>query len=423
MTTNDPAVFHKLYGPQKPRTTYYGKDFLDYVLMMALSALVIGLAYGTRHAVAIVGFVLCAFTMAMFVVRHGIKLAMPVILRKPQDILYMVVYKLQNLRPMYLIALGLLLLESAVVAATPRLPHHVEWMRTGALVLFYVHLGTITAYRTVILAAHLAKKEHVREVLMQTPWKRVINRKTNITLEILHAYGTGLLAHILMVAPWYIVITHARFSLLLLPVACVLGVLVHMKWMGVYNAWFYRDHWVGHNSELEFVFFHGSHHDAIPSALIAVSDSGFLEGFMRFAFSSPVAFYNPALSFFIYMFDVKSDIDMHQYIPGVFPRLSRRILEVFQHSTHHYGRLDPYGVAFKLDQPGISESYKKQFSRLPASLVNSFRLDEELTGLQWDNPTHLHTLSLWDKYQKRRAAAQPAPVAAAAAAQPAASAE
>jgi hypothetical protein len=80
-------------------------------------------------------------------------------------------------------------------------------------------------------------------------------------------------------------------------------------------------------------------------------------------------------------------------------------------------------VAFKLDQPGISESYKKQFSRLPASLVNSFRLDEELTGLQWDNPTHLHTLSLWDKYQKRRAAAQPAPVAAAAAAQPAASAE
>lgn len=422
MSTSDPAVFHKLYGPQKPRITYYKKDFLDYVVMMALSALVLGLVYGPRHGVAITGFVLCAFTMAMFVVRHGIELQVPVILRKPQDILYMVVYKLQNLRPMYLIALGLLLLEGVVIAATPGLPHKMEWMRTGALVLFYVHLGSITVYRTVILVAHLLKKEYVREVLMQTPWKRVINQKTNITLEILHAYGTGLLAHILMVAPWYVVITYARFSLLLLPVTFALGVFIHMKWMGVYNAWFYRDHWVGHNSELEFVLFHGSHHDAIPSALIAVSDSGFLEGFMRFAFSSPVAFYNPALSFFIYMFDVKSDIDMHQYIPGVFPKMPRKILEVFQHSTHHYGRLDPYGLAFKIDQPGLSEGFKKQFARLPKNMVNSFRLEEELTGLQWDNPTHLHTLSLWDKYQKPRAAAKPAPVAVEIAAEPAVSA-
>ncbi len=403
MTKNDPASFHKLWGERKPRVVFYPKDFIDYTLMLLMAALVLGLAYGARHVVSIVGFSLCAFALAAFIVRHGVELRIPLILRRPQGVLYMVLYKLRNLRPMYLIAAGVLLVENVVIAATPTLPHHVELMRKVGLTLFYFHLLSITAYRTVILFAHLAKKELVREVLMETPWKRVINRKTNITLEILHAYSTGLLAHVLLIAPWYVVITRVSFSVILLPLACFLNVVIHLQWLKTYNAWFYRDHWVGHNSELDFVYLHGTHHDAIPSALIAVADSGFLEGVCRFAVSSPVAFYNPSISFLIYMYDVKSDIDLHQYIPGVYPRLSRRILEVFQHSTHHYGRLEPYGLAMKIDQPNISEDYKKRFARLPDSMKNSFRLDEELTGLDWDNPTHLSTLGLWDRYQDRPA--------------------
>jgi hypothetical protein len=57
--------------------------------------------------------------------------------------------------------------------------------------VFYIHLLYITIYRTAILVSHLAKKELIREVLMQTPWKRVITEKTNMTLEITHAYATG----------------------------------------------------------------------------------------------------------------------------------------------------------------------------------------------------------------------------------------
>ncbi|MGZ5452442.1 MAG: hypothetical protein ACXW5U_31795 [Thermoanaerobaculia bacterium] len=410
MTKNDPTVFHRLRGERKPRVVYYAKDFLDYTLMILLAALAVGLSYGPRHVVSLVGFALCAFALAMFALRHGVELRIPLILRRPQDVLYMVLYKLQNLRPMVLIAVGLLLLENVVIAATPNLPHHVELMRRIGMTLFYAHLLSITLYRTVILFAHLAKKELVREVLMRTPWKRVISEKTNITLEILHAYATGLLAHVLLIAPWYLVITYSSFSVILLPVVCFANVVVHVKWLKVYNYWFYRDHWVGHNSELEFLYLHGAHHDAIPSALIAVADSGFIEGFLRFAVSSPVAFYNPAISFLIYMYDVKSDIDLHQYIPGVYPRLSRRILEVFQHSTHHYGRLEPYGLAMKIDQPGIPEAYKKRFARLPDSMTNSFKLEEELTGLEWDNPTYLSTLSLWDEYQDQpRAVEAPGP--------------
>jgi hypothetical protein len=402
MKTQSPAMFHKLYGTKKPRVTYYDRDFIDYVLMIALSAFVVGASYGVGHVMSIAGCALCASTLGMFIVRHGIELRVPVILRRPQEVLYMFVYKLENLRPAYFIALGLLLLENVLIAATPSLPHHVELMRTVALYLFYIHFLSITVFRTAILTAHLAKKELVREVLMQTPWKRVVNEKTNITAEIVHAYCTGLLAHIMLIAPWYLVITYSRFSMIFLPVVCVIDIIVHLKWVKAYNAWFYRDHWLAHNSECEFIFLHGTHHDAIPSALIAVAESGFLEGFIRFTIASPVAFYSPAVSFMVYMFDVKSDIEMHQYIPGVFPRLSRRMLEVFQHSTHHYGRLEPYGVAMKLDQPGVSEEYKKRFARFPDEMTNSFKLDEELTGFQWDNATHRRTLRLWDKYKKRQ---------------------
>jgi hypothetical protein len=353
------------------------------------------------------GFALCAIALAMFVRRHGVELQTPVILRRPQDILYMFAYKLGNLRLVYFAALALLLLENAAIAATPGLPHHADSMRKAGLVLFYAHFLGITIYRTAIFVDHFRKREYVREVLMQTPWKRVINEKTNITVEVVHAYCTGLLTHIVLIAPWYLVIQHARFSLVFLPAVFVLDALIHMRWVKAVNSWFYRDHWLGHNSELEFLFLHGPHHDAIPTGMIAVAGNGFLEGFLRFTIGSPVALYNPVVSFLAHTFEVKTDIDLHQYIPGMFPRLPRRVLEVGQHSTHHYGKLEPYSFGLKLDKPELPESYKKQFARVPDELMNSLKLDEELTGFQWDNPTHQNTLSLWDKYQPRRRKAQP----------------
>jgi hypothetical protein len=145
MKPYDPAVFHKLYGSKKPRIAYFGRDFLDYLLMIALSALVISLSYGVSHVMSIAGFALCAVMLATFVIRHGIELRVPLILRRPQDVVYMFVYKLQNLKPIYFVALGLLLLENALIVLTPNLPHHVELMRTIALWLFYIHFISITA--------------------------------------------------------------------------------------------------------------------------------------------------------------------------------------------------------------------------------------------------------------------------------------
>jgi hypothetical protein len=401
MTKHDPAIFHKLYGSKKPRATYYKTDFVDYVLMIALSALVIIVSYGLGSVMSIVGLALCAFMLVMFIIRHGIDFRVPVIIRRPQEVVYMLVYKLQNVKPMYVIALGLLLLENLLIAETPTLPHHVDLIRKVALYLFYIHFMSITVFRTVILIGHLVKKELVREVLMQTPWKRVVKARTNITLEIVHAYVTGVLTHIILIAPWYLVITYSSFSVIFGPVVCLLNLIVYLKWVKAINVWFYRDHWLGHNSEFEFIFLHGTHHDAIPSGLLAVGENGLLEGFMRFTIGSPGAFFNPVISFMMYTFEIQEDICGHQYIPGVFPRMSRSAMEVYQHSTHHYGPLEPYSFGYKVDQPSVSEDKKKGYDRLPDELKNSAKLDEELTGFQWDNPTYRRTLSLYDKYQKR----------------------
>jgi hypothetical protein len=400
MTHHDPAVFHKLYGTRQPRATYYKKDFGDYVLMIGLTALVAGLSYGVGHVMAIAGFVLCLFAVVAFAIRHGVELTVPLIVRRPQDLLYVIVYKLKNLKLPYLAAIALLLLENILIAATPNLPHHVEAMRTAALYLFYLHFGVITAFRTGILAAHLSKRDLAREVLMQTSWKRVITEKSNMNLEIIHAYATGVLTHIILIAPWFLVIHYAKFSLLLLPVICAINVFVHLKWLKVMNEWFYRDHWLGHNAEIEFVYLHGSHHDAIPTGMIAVAENGFLEGFLRLTVGTPVSFYNPLMAFMAITIEVQKDIEAHQYIPGVFPRLPRRVVEVSQHSTHHYGQIEPYSFGIKVDQPNSGATYSRLFRGLPDGLRNSAKLDEELTGFKWDNPTHRRTLSLYAKYHK-----------------------
>jgi hypothetical protein len=120
---------------------------------------------------------------------------------------------------------------------------------------------------------------------------------------------------------------------------------------------------------------------------------------MRGTLGFPIPFYNPLVALLVYTVEIKQDMAIHQYIPGIFPQLPKKALEIGQHSTHHYGRLEPYTIGMKLDQPGISEEYKNSFRMYPDELMNSIKLDEELTGFQWDNPTHRSSLALWDKYQ------------------------
>jgi hypothetical protein len=366
--------------------------------MIVLCWVVVCYAYGPAHPMSIIVLALCASMIIDFLVRHGCQLRTPAIVKRPQDILYMLIYKLQNLKTAYLIAVSLLLLENYLIYLTPTLPHHTVLMRKIALGLFYSHFILLTAYRTAILIAHLRRKDHVREFLLQTTWKSALERQPSITLEILHAYFTGLLAHVLLITPWYIIITHVSYSLIFLPATIAANLIVHARFMKVVNEWFYRDHWLGHNSELEFLYLHGPHHDAIPSGLIGVSGNGYFEGFMRYTLGGPGALYNPLLLFIVYTLDVKMDIDGHQFIPGVYPNVPLSIREINQHSTHHYGRLEPYSLAWDLAQPGVPNEILRMSRFMSEEMKHSVQLDKQLTGFEWDTPRHQRFLELYKKY-------------------------
>jgi hypothetical protein len=396
--TPTPEKYHKLYGKRVSRLVYRGDDFLDYVIM---SAMVMGTAvfvFGVGHPLTYVVLALCVWMVAAFTRRHGVSLRIPTLLSRPQDVLYMFVYKLQNMRLAYFVAAAMIAIENIAIWMTPNLPHHTQLMRQVGLGLFYGHLALLTVYRTVILVAHLRATDHVRAFLMETSWKAALARQPNIVIELFHAYFTGLLTHILLIAPWYFAITHFQYSVIFLPVTIPLGIFIHARFLKVVNQWFYRDHWVAHHSEFEFLYLHGPHHDAIPSGLIGVSGNGVLEGVLRHTMGGPAVFYNPVVDFLIHSVDVKVDIDGHQYIPGIYPHVPKSIQLINQHSSHHFGKLEPYGLGLKLDQPGLPEDLIKRAKMLTEEQRNSAHLDEQLNGFQWDNPRYRHYLELYDKY-------------------------
>ncbi len=397
----DPKVFHQLYGPSQKRAVYFKRDFSDYLIMMLMTAGVLVFAYGPQNPLTWFSLALCVLILLSFMVRLGVEWKVPVLLRRPQELLYMFAYKIKNISWVYLMAVAFLIAENAFIYYTPQYEHRTELMHTIAMYGFFIHLGLLSLYRTVSLFAHLQKKEIVREFLMQTPWKKTINADTNMTLEIFHAYITGLLTHIVLLAPWFVVITYAKFSVLVIPVAIILNIFTQAKWLKEYNKWFYRDHWLGHNSEFEFLYLHGSHHDALPLGMIGVAGNGFLEGFMRHTMGSPLPFYNPVFTALMYSMDVKNDIDLHQYIPAIFPRMDMQIIRLHQHSMHHLGRLEPYSFGTKFDQEETPAELRKKIRRLPEEVLNSVRYDEELNGFEWDNKMFRNMLELFEKYDKK----------------------
>lgn len=400
MNPPDPARFHRLFGERTPRITYKSTDFTDYVLMIGLCALVITLAYEPSAKLMFgIGIALCLFMVGSFFVRNGFTAGVPFVLRRPQDVLYTIIYKIENLPLAWFGAIAVLALENYLIYLTPGLPHHVELMRTIAIWLFYAHFIALMAYRTVSLVDHWSKRDKVKEVLMQSTWKRIAVRWKDMRYEIVHAYLTGVLAHIVLIAPWYVVITHVKFSVIFMPVVCVVNVVMIGRFFRVVNAWFYRDHWLGHNSEFEFLYLHGPHHDAIPSGLIGVAGNGFLEGLFRHALAYPTPFFNPVVAFLANCFEVKRDMDFHQYIPGIFPKVRREYRQVGQHSTHHFGHLAPYSFGIKLDQPGVPEAFRKMFGKLPDEFTNGIRLDEQLNQFEWDNPRRRWYVELCKKYE------------------------
>lgn len=393
--------FHQLYSEKCVRFKYDKTDWCDYVLMCLFSSAVIGFCFGFLHHFTIFCSIMSLIMIYMFKVRHGVALKMPLLLRRPVDLIFIFIYKIKNLKVTYFFAVFLLVVENVLIFLTPTLPHYVDEMRVVGYFLFWLHFVIITLYRTRILVDHLLKTHIIRDVLMKTVWRSMLKKEENIKVHVWHAYFTGILSHALLIAPWYLVITYSNFSVLLIIPMVFINYKMNIHFMKLINEWFYRDHWVGHHSELDFVYLHGPHHDAIPSGLIGVGGNGFLEGFFRHAIGVPTSLFNPFAALFFNTFEVYQDIITHQYIPGIFPQLPKNFNQIAQHSIHHFGRLQPYGFALNLKQDGLSDKFRASFKGLPDEFINSYRLDEQLNGFEWDNPKHKWFLDIVDKYNTK----------------------
>ncbi|MBD2179302.1 hypothetical protein H6F42_20470 [Pseudanabaena sp. FACHB-1998] len=195
------------------------------------------------------------------------------------------------------------------------------------------------------------------------------------------------------------------FSLISAPVTLFLSCLIHQHFYKTKSDWYYRDHWLSHHIEFDFVYLHGNHHDTIPSGLIGVAGNGFLEGFLRHTLGHPTTFLNPVAAFFIHNRTVKSDINNHQYIPGVYPFVTT--LETTHHSVHHYGNLAPYGLGLilteKIHFTNCPEKEKSRIRKLPKAYTEALKLDESISGYCRNNTKFKQYKELVLKFEPKSA--------------------
>jgi hypothetical protein len=74
------------------------------------------------------------------------------------------------------------------------------------------------------------------------------------------------------------------------------------------------------------------------------------------------------------------------------------VQEISQHSTHHFGRLEPYSVGLNLDRDSVPEEIRRKYQLLAKEVKGSVHLDERLNGFEWDTPRYRRFLQLYEKY-------------------------
>jgi|GEM_PF-2681168 len=215
-----------------------------------------------------------------------------------------------------------------------------------------------TAFRTVMLVAHLARRDHVRGVLEQSPMKRWI-KGMSMWNHVVQAYVTGVICHLCLITPCVVFYAATRPTYVR-EAALLFGYIVWNQCerrlrfgaeMPIFFNNFYKDHANCHVSRFAFTIVHGHHHDTIPSGLAAVADSAPLESTARTLwwgwFLDSILIIN-----FQFVWLVFRGMHNHQYIPGVFP-YSRYVIAICTHHVlHHYGSLYPLGFVSRFTRDG-----------------------------------------------------------------------
>lgn len=252
------------------------------------------------------------------------------------------------------------------------------WLRPFPFLGFFAaSFVAISAFRTWVFVAHLRKVALVRTVLEQSTWRREL-RGIGTWNQIVHGYVTGLVSNACLYVPalifWRLTeptlvreatLFFGYFALLWIRTRGGLesqagGRSAFSRWMSslvvspdvslslrersedLFKA-MYENHEQDHQSRFHFTVFHGHHHDALPSAVMASAETGLVEAIDRGI--SYLTFIQSSTTFLI-LNSYMTYIDMlgHQYIPGVFPYSRLVVQGRTHHVAHHYGSLRPLGL-------------------------------------------------------------------------------
>ncbi len=353
---------------------YVADDFILYVFSLVIFGAVATVAIQPTWLLMTV-FSALAYMVVFFIFKHGVKLdwrSIPLIIKES---IYYPVFFYKELAP-YLLVLSPLYVSFALALSAeaffaPKLGD-AFWMHPFPyLTLFYVNFGVVTLFRTFILFGHLRRHAFVQEFLENTTWKQAI-KGIDIRFSIIHSYITGLLTHLGLILPalafWrFTSPTYFREAALIVFYLLLQSTYSYMKGLtengtpvqvDSFTKWFAVDHEFQHNSRFYFTVFHGHHHDAIPSSLLAAQSAGFNEGINRSL--AKLWFLNSIIIFLLgkQLSAMLTDIFLHQYIPGLFP-YSRFVIEKrTHHAMHHYGSLRPYAFGI---EPYLRSDIKKGY--------------------------------------------------------------
>jgi hypothetical protein len=350
---------------QKTFLKYRAEDFPLYLFsLVAAGALILPAIGNVAGRVLVVASLL--YMAAIFIARHGVRFNVEALRVLAEGVAGYPARVARNwwsvrqrvLQAVLLFALALTaerLLRSSLQGTFWVRPFPWQWV-------VWVPFLAITVFRVMTTVAHLLRAKHVRDFLLDSPVKSVVDGAP-IQLHIVHAFCTGLLSHLCLVAPlvlfyMYTDPTWLRETLLLAGYAawCVFswktGTYTPVEqggdgvWFlrGGYGRLFSENHALDHRDRFYFTVFHGHHHDTIPAAMIgAASGTGLLENADRDI--TWLEFLDSAILVQLSWTALcVSDMFAHQYVPGVFPFSKFNLTSRNHHVAHHFGSLYPLGL-------------------------------------------------------------------------------
>jgi hypothetical protein len=394
---------------------YRPQDFLLYLGSLAIVGVVGWLAFaGYGHAQVLLAAGL-GYMAATFVLKRGATFdweTFPLIAR---GILSYPERVLRSLGQKWVRRLRELLIFALVISVEALFKRHAgdnsAWLRPFPYAAtVFVAFVVVSLFRTAVFLSHLGRLPLIREVLDSSEWRRELKGLSTWNHAV-HGYVTGLISHASSFMPalifWHLTSpTYLREALLVAGVSIQWGIQARRlrERLGVglsvrsfaaswaleaahavqdYDAAVIsRTHGEDHKSRFFFSVFHGHHHDAIPSAMIASGETGFVESIERAMVGG--TFLNSAIllaaSNALY---TCVDMTTHQYIPGIFPYSGSVIDTQVHHVAHHYGSLRPLGLggvpSYKAD---VDNGYKLDNARVRWYL-RLVKLNETLSDEQY----------------------------------------